>query len=318
MASEITEEITQEQKAAAVVVSMGADKASLIYKHLSEDDIEKLTLEVAKLRHLEADQTADILDEFYKSCMTQKVVTDGGMEYARSVLEKAFGETTAQQLLERVTKFLKVRPFEFIRKSDPKNLYTFLAHERPQTIALVLSYADADQAAGVIGNLPKDVAIQVVECIARLESVSPEAIKIVENQLRRRFENIMTTDYTAIGGIDYIADVMNNMDRSNEKMFVFEDILSLDNRSIQRFIRDCDVKDLVYALKGSDENVRQVVFANMSGRMAESIQSDLEITVNVLRKDVEEAQQRIVGVIRRLEAAGELIIVKGGKDEIIV
>ena len=148
----------------------------------------------------------------------------------------------------------------------------------------------------------------------------------------------MTTDYTAIGGIDYIADVMNNMDRSNEKfifdelakrdeeltetirkkMFVFEDILSLDNRSIQRFIRDCDVKDLVYALKGSDENVRQVIFANMSGRMAESIQSDLEITVNVLRKDVEEAQQRIVGVIRRLEAAGELIIVKGGKDEIIV
>ena len=277
--------------------------------------------------------------------MTQKVVTDGGMEYARSVLEKAFGESTAQQLLERVTKFLKVRPFEFIRKSDPKNLYTFLAHERPQTIALVLSYADADQAAGVISNLPKDVSIQVVECIARLESVSPEAIKIVENQLRRRFENIMTTDYTAIGGIDYIADVMNNMDRSNEKfifdelakrdeeltetirkkMFVFEDILSLDNRSIQRFVRDCDVKDLVYALKGSDENVRQVIFANMSGhhdgmsgRMAESIQSDLEITVNVLRKDVEEAQQRIVGVIRRLEAAGELIIVKGGKDEIIV
>ena len=321
MSSEMIEEITPEQKAAAVIVSMGADKASLIYKHLSEDDIEKLTLEVAKLKHLEADQTADILDEFYKSCMTQKVVTDGGMEYARSVLEKAFGESTAQQLLERVTKFLKVRPFEFIRKSDPKNLYTFLAHERPQTIALVLSYADADQAAGVISNLPKDVSIQVVE-----------------NQLRRRFENIMTTDYTAIGGIDYIADVMNNMDRSNEKfifdelakrdeeltetirkkMFVFEDILSLDNRSIQRFVRDCDVKDLVYALKGSDENVRQVIFANMSGRMAESIQSDLEITVNVLRKDVEEAQQRIVGVIRRLEAAGELIIVKGGKDEIIV
>jgi flagellar motor switch protein FliG len=338
MSSEMIEEISSEQKAAAVIVSMGADKASLIYKHLSEDDIEKLTLEVAKLKHLEADQTADILDEFYKSCMTQKVVTDGGMEYARSVLEKAFGESTAQQLLERVTKFLKVRPFEFIRKADPKNLYTFLAHERPQTIALVLSYADADQAAGVISNLPKDVSIQVVECIARLESVSPEAIKIVESQLRKRFENIMTTDYTAIGGIDYIADVMNNMDRSNEKfifdelskrdeeltetirkkMFVFEDILSLDNRSIQRFIRDCDVKDLVYALKGSDENVRQVIFANMSGRMAESIQSDLEITVNVLRKDVEEAQQRIVGVIRRLEAAGELIIVKGGKDEIIV
>lgn len=330
--------ITPEQKAAAVIVSLGADKASTIYKHLSEEDIEKLTIEVAKLRHLEADETAEILDEFYKTCLTQKVVTDGGMEYARTVLEKAFGESAAHQLLDRVTKVLKVRPFEFIRKADPKNLYTFLAHERPQMIALVLSYADADQAAGVISDLPKDIGLQVVECIARLESVSPEAVKIVESQMRKRFENVVTTDFTTIGGIDYIADVMNHMDRSNEKfifdelgkkdaeltdtirkkMFVFEDILTLDNRSIQRFIRDCDVKDLVYALKGSDENVRQLVFANMSGRMAESIQSDLEITVNVRRKDVEEAQQRIVGIIRNLEAAGELIIVKGGKDDEII
>ena len=330
--------ISPEQKAAAVIVSLGADKASTLYKHLGEEDIEKLTIEVAKLRHFEADETLGILDEFYKTCLTQKVVTDGGIEYARTVLEKAFGESTASQLLERVTKSLKLRPFEFIRKSSPKNLYSFLAHERPQIIALVLSYADAEQAAGVIGDLPQDIGLQVVECIARLDSVSPEAVKLVETQLRKRFENVVTADYTTIGGIDYIADVMNHMDRSNEKfifdelgkkdaeltetirkkMFVFEDILTLDNRSIQRFIRECDVKDLVYALKGSDENVRQLVFANMSGRMAESVQSDLEITVNVRRKDVEEAQQRIVGVIRRLEAAGELFIVKGGKDEIIV
>ena len=194
--------ISPEQKAAAVVVSLGADKASMIYKHLSEDDIEKLTIEVAKLRHFEADETMGILDEFYKTCLTQKVVTDGGMEYAKAVLEKAFGESTASQLLERVTKFLKVRPFEFIRKASPKNLYSFLAHERPQMIALVLSYADAEQAAGVISDLPQDIGLQVVECIARLESVSPEAIKIVETQMRKRFENILTTDYTTIGGID--------------------------------------------------------------------------------------------------------------------
>ncbi len=338
MASSAVEEMTPEQKAAAVIVSLGADKASKIYKHLSEEDIEKLTIEVAKLRHMKAEETLEVLDEFYKTCLTQKVVTDGGMEYARTVLEKAFGESTAQQLLERVTKYLKVRPFEFIRRSDVKNLYTFLSHERPQTIALVLSYADSDQAAGVISELPKEVGIQVVECIARLESASPDAIKVVENQLRKRFENILSTDYTVIGGIDYIADVMNHMDRSNEKfifdelgkkdaelaetirkkMFVFEDILTLDNRSIQRFIRDCEVKDLVYALKGSDDNVKQLIFSNMSSRMAESVQSDLEITVGVRLKDVEEAQQRIVGIIRRLEEAGELIIAKGGKDEIIV
>ena len=330
--------LTSEQKAAAVIVSLGADKASKIYKHLSESDIEKLTIEVAKLGHITPEQMEEVLDEFYKTCLTQKVVTDGGMEYARAVLEKAFGESTAQSLLEKLSKSLKVRPFEFVRKSNVKNLVSFLQHERPQTIALVLSYADSDQASTVISELPKEKRIKVVESIAKMEGASPEAIKIVEASLKKRFESVLTTeDYTKIGGIDYIADVMNHMDRANEKyifdelgkedeeladtirkkMFVFEDIVSMDNRSIQRFIRECDVKDIVYALKGSDENIKQLVFANVSSRMAESIQSDLEVTVNVRLRDVEEAQQRIVGVIRRLEEAGELIIVKSGKDEII-
>ncbi len=330
--------LTSEQKAAAVIVSLGADKASKIYKHLSESDIEKLTIEVAKLGHITPEQMEEVLDEFYKTCLTQKVVTDGGMEYARAVLEKAFGESTAQSLLEKLSKSLKVRPFEFVRKSNVKNLISFLQYERPQTIALVLSYADSDQASSVISELPKEKRIKVVESIAKMESASPDAIKIVEASLKKRFESILTTqDYTKIGGIDYIADVMNHMDRSNEKyifdelgkeneelaetirkkMFVFEDIVSMDNRSIQRFIRECDVKDIVYALKGSDDNIKDLVFANVSTRMAESIRSDLEVTVNVRLRDVEEAQQRIVGVIRRLEEAGELIIVKSGKDEII-
>lgn len=329
--------LTPEQKAAAVVVSLGADKASKIYKHLSESDIERLTIEVAKLGHISPDEMELVLDEFYKTCLTQKVVTDGGMEYARAVLEKAFGESTAQSLLDKLSKSLKIRPFEFIRKSNVKNLISFLQHERPQTIALVLSYADSDQASMVISELPKEKRIKVVEAIARMESASPEAIKVVEDSLKKRFDSILTTDVTTIGGIDYIADVMNHMDRSNEKyifdelgktdeelaetirkkMFVFEDIVSMDNRSIQRFIRECDVKDIVYALKGSDEKIKELVFSNVSSRMAESIQSDLEITVNVRLRDVEEAQQRIVGVIRRLEEAGELIIVKSGKDEII-
>ena len=323
--------LAPEQKAAAVIVSLGADKASKIYKHLSESDIERLTIEVAKLGHISPDEMELVLDEFYKTCLTQKVVTDGGMEYARAVLEKAFGESTAQSLLDKLSKSLKIRPFEFIRKSNAKNLISFLQHERPQTIALVLAYADSDQASAVIGELPKEKRIKVVEAIARMESASPEAIKVVEDSLRKRFEGMVTTDVTTVGGIDYIADVMNHMDRANEKyifdeelaetirkkMFVFEDIVSMDNRSIQRFIRECDVKDIVYALKGSDENIKELVFSNVSSRMAESIRSDLEITVNVRLRDVEEAQQRIVGVIRRLEEAGELIIVKSGKDEII-
>ena len=338
MAAESSKKLTSEQKAAAVIVALGADKASKVYKYLGEDEVEKLTVEVAKLGHLDADQSDDALDDFYKTCLTQKVVTDGGLEYARSVLEKAYGEATANELLSKVTKYLKNRSFEFIRKTDSKNLYSMLQHERPQTIALILSYTDSEQAAQVIAELPEDKKIPVVECIARMESASPEAIKLVESQLRHKFDNILTTDYTVIGGVDYIADVMNHMDRSNEKaifdemgkddpeladtirkkMFVFEDILTMDERSIQRFIRDCDMKDIVYALKNATEEMSDLFYRNMSSRMAETIQSDLEITVNVRLRDIEEAQQHIVNTIRRLEEAGELIINKGGKDDIVV
>ena len=338
MAAESTKKLTSEQKAAAVIVALGADKASKVYKYLGEEEVEKLTVEVAKLGHLDADQSDAALDDFYKTCLTQKVVTDGGLEYARSVLEKAYSEATANDLLSKVTKYLKNRSFEFIRKTDSKNLYSMLQHERPQTIALILSYTDSEQAAQVIAELPEDKKIPVVECIARMESASPEAIKLVESQLRHKFDNILTTDYTVIGGVDYIADVMNHMDRSNEKaifdemgkddpeladtirkkMFVFEDILTMDERSIQRFIRDCDMKDIVYALKNATEEMSDLFYRNMSSRMAETIQSDLEITVNVRLRDIEEAQQHIVNTIRRLEEAGELIINKGGKDDIVV
>jgi len=313
--------LTPEQKAATVVVSLGVDKASKVYKYLSEDEIEKLTLEVAKLGHVEAEQTEAILDEFYKTCLTQKVVTDGGLEYARTVLEKAFGESTANSLLQKVTQSLKSRSFGFIRKSDVKNLLSVLQHERAQIIALVLSYTNEEMAAQIISELAPEKRMQVVESIARMESASPEGIKIVEEEIKKRFSGILTTDYTSVGGVDYIANVMNHIDRSNEKlifdelgrkdaeladtirkkMFVFEDIITMDNRSIQRFIRECDMRDMVYALKNANEQITTVIFSNMSTRMKESIQSDMEVTVNVRLKDVEEAQQRIVGIIRRLE-----------------
>ncbi|MCI8561238.1 MAG: flagellar motor switch protein FliG [Dorea sp.] len=338
MSIDVNGTLMPEQKAATVVVALGTDKASKLFKYLSNEDAEKLALEVAKLGHLEAEVTEQVLDEFYKTCLTQKVVTDGGLEYARAVLEKAYGENAATELLQKVSKYLKNRSFDFIEKADVKNLFSILQHERAQTIALVLSYVESDKAAAVIAELPEEKRIQVVKSIAMMDSASPEAIKIVEQQLRSRFDNILTTDFTSIGGIDYIADVMNHMDRSNEKfifdemgkddpelteeirkkMFVFEDILTMDNRSIQRFIRDCDMKDVVYSLKGAGEEILAAFYSNMSSRMAEQVRSDLEVTVNVKLRDVEEAQSRIVGVIRKLEEEGELVINKGGKDEIIV
>ena len=330
--------IGQEQKAAAVVVALGTEKASKLYKYLSAEEVEALTLEVAKLGHLQAEDTENILDDFYKNCLTQKVVTDGGVEYARAVLEKAYGEDMADELLRKMSRFLKNRTFDFLSKVDTKNLFNILQNERAQTIAIVLSHMESDKAADLLAELPDKKRIQVVRNIAKMDGASPEAIKIVEAQIRNRLDNILTSDNVRIGGIDYVADVMNHMDRSNEKfifdeigkrdaelaedirkrMFVFEDILGMDNRSIQRFIRDCDTRDLVYALKGANEEIRTCFFSNMSQRMEESVRSDLEITNNVRLRDVEEAQSRIVGIIRRLDEAGEIVIGKGGKDEIVV
>ena len=331
------QELTNAQKAAAVIVSLGTDKASQLYQYMEPEDLETLTLEVARLGMLDATTTEEILTEFYQSCMTNKAVTEGGLEYARAVLEKAFGSQTALMLLEKVTKTLKNREFAFLNKADIKSLFSALQNERPQTIALVLSYVDPDKAAGVVEQLEPERQIKVVEAIATMESASPAAIKIVEAEMERKFSSIITSNNVKVGGIDYVAGIMNNLDRSSEKsifdglternaeladeirkrMFVFEDIITMDDRSIQRFVRDCDPRDLVLALKAANSEVSNKLFSNMSSRMAESIRDDLEITTNVRMKDVEDAQQRIVGIIRDLEERNEIVILKGGKDDII-
>lgn len=324
------------QKAAIVVVSLGADRASQIYKYLNEQDIEDLTFEVARMGKTTNSQVESALDEFYKLCLTHKMMTDGGLDYARDVLEKAFGETTARSLLEKVSKTLQSRPFNFFMKGDPKALLSLLQHERAQVIALIMAYMDPEQAAKVLEQLPDTKRIATVECMANMDRVSPEAIAIVEEEMKRKFATIITSeDNMNLGGVDFVADVMNHVDRSNErrifdeldktnpdlsqsirdKMFVFENILDMDDRSVQRFVRDCDSKDIVYALKNASDEMKQIFFSNMSKRMAETVQGDLDITTNVRLKDVEEAQQRIVNIIRQLEDAGEVIINKGGDEE---
>jgi flagellar motor switch protein FliG len=330
--------LTGKQKAAAIIISLGADTASKVYKYLREDEIEQLTFEISRLQHISPQTMEGTLKDFYDLCLTQKVITEGGLEYAKIVLEKAFGSQTAASLLERVTKTMRSKSFDFIRKADYKNLLAIIQNEHPQTIALILSYARADQASAVIAELPKEKRIDVVERIAKMDRTSPEIVKHVEEELIKKFQSIVSVDYTEIGGINYVADIMNNMDRGNEKyifdelnkkdaklsdeirkrMFIFEDIVTLDPMSIQRFLREVDSRDLVLSIKGSNKEVADVLFANMSSKMAETIRSELEYTRNVRLRDVEEAQQRIVSVIRRLEEEGELVISKSGKDDIIV
>lgn len=320
-----------------VLSSIGTANASEVYKHFSEEEIEKLTLEVAKMDYWPVNVVSEVLNDFYELCLTQKVISEGGVEYAREILEKAFGPDQANQLFDRITKQLKSKAFAFVRKADYKNLLAMVQNEHPQTIALVLSYARSDQASAILSELPKDVRIEVVERIAKMDSASPEVVKSVEQTLERKFASLITTESMEVGGINYIADVMNNVDRSTEKfifdelsmrdpkladeirqkMFVFEDIVNLDSTSIQAFLNEVDSKDLAIAIKGTTSEVAEAIYANMSTRKRESTQTDVEYLHNVRMRDVEEAQQRIVSVIRRLEEEGVLTISKSGQDEII-
>ena len=331
------EEMSALQKAAIVITAIGRDNAANVYKRLADEEVEKLTFEVSSLPYIEIEKVDEVLNEFYELCLTQKVITEGGIDYARDVLEKAYGPEMAQRLMDKVAKSMQTKAFEFVKRSDYKNLLAIIQNEHPQTIALVLSYVNSDQASHVLQELPKEKRVEVVERIAKMESASPETVKAIEATLERKFSAVVSMDLAEVGGINYVADVLNKVDRGTEKyifdelsardpslveeikkkMFVFEDILSLDSMSIQRFIRDVETKDLAVAIKGSNAEVAATLYANMPQRMQESIQQEIEYLHNVRMRDVDEAQQRIVGIIRHLEEEGELVIGKSGEDEII-
>jgi flagellar motor switch protein FliG len=325
------------QKAALVISSIGIENAAMVFKNFTDEEIEQITLEVAKMDYWPQQVVEDTLNDFYEMCLTQKVIAEGGVEYAREVLEKAFGQQQANAMFEKITKQLKTKAFAFVRKADYKNLLAIVQNEHPQTIALILSYARSDQSSAILGELPKETRIEVVERIAKMDSASPDVVRAIEATLERKFASLVTTESTEIGGVNYVAEVLNSVDRATEKqifdelnlrdpklaedirkrMFVFEDITSLDAMSIQKFLTEVDPKDLAVAIKGSTPEVAEVIYANMSQRNRESTQTDVEYLHNVRMRDVEEAQQRIVGVIRRLEDEGELTVSKGNGDEVI-
>ncbi len=331
-------ELSGRQKAAMLLITLGPEKSAQIFKHLKEDEIEQLTLEIANIRTVTPEEKEMVLEEFYQICLAQEYIAEGGIEYAREILEKALGTQKALEVINKLTVSLQVRPFEFIRKTDPSQLLNFIHTEHPQTIALILAYLKPQQAATVLSALPQDKQADVAKRIATMDRTSPEIIKEVERVLEKKLSSLVTEDFTAAGGIQSIVDILNNVDRGTEKhimetleiedmelaeeirkrMFVFEDILTLDNRSIQRFLREVDSSQLAIALKGATEDVKNAIFSNMSKRMAEIIKEDIEFMGPVRLRDVEEAQQKIVNIIRRLEDSGEIVISRGGGDEIIV
>ena len=336
--SKMAQGLSGRQKAAILLITLGPEVSAQIFKHLREDEIEQLTLEIANVRKVDSTDRDNILQEFHQICMAQEYISQGGIAYAKEILDKALGEDKAREVLTRLTATLQVRPFDFARKADPAQILNFIQNENTQTIALVLSYLQADQAAVILSSLPQEKQADVAKRIALMDSTSPDVITQIEHILEQKLSSTVTQDYTNAGGIDSIVQILNGVDRGTERtildaleiqdpelaedikkrMFVFEDIVSIDNRSIQRIIRDVENSDLQLALKVSSEEVREAVFRNMSKRMAETFQEEMEFMGPVRLRDVEEAQTRIVAIIRRLEESGEIIIARGGGDDIIV
>lgn len=334
----MSEKYTGIQKAAILLITLGPEKASVIFQHLKEEEIEELTLEIANTRSVSPQDKEEVLEEFYQVCLAQQYIAEGGIGYAKELLEKALGDEKAQGVIAKLTASLQVRPFEFVRKTEPSQLLNFIQDEHPQTIAMILSYLSSAQAAMVLGALPPEKQADVARRIAQMDRTSPDVIKEVERVLERKLASLVNQDYTIVGGVDAIVEILNAVDRGTEKhivetlevedpeladeirkkMFVFEDILSLDDRAIQRVLRDIDNNDIAVALKNANEEVQNVIFRNLSKRLAAMIKEDMDFMGPVRLKDVEDAQQKIVNNIRKLEDAGEIVIARGGGDEIVV
>ncbi|MBR6326680.1 MAG: flagellar motor switch protein FliG [Lachnospiraceae bacterium] len=331
-------EINGVQKAAILLIVLGPERSAGIFKHLKEEEIETLTLEIANTRSVTPQVKEQVINEFYEVCLAQQYIAEGGINYARELLEKSLGNEKAMDVISRLTASLQVKPFEFVRKTDASQLINFIQDEHPQTIALILSYLAPGQAAQIISALPPDRQADVARRIAVMDRTSPDVIKEVERVLESKLASLVNQDYTIIGGVDSVVEILNSVDRGTEKhimesleieepeladeirkkMFVFEDVLLLDDRAIQRVLREVDNSDLGIALKAANEQVQNAIFSNLSKRLAVMIKEDMDFMGPVRMKDVEEAQQKIVNIIRRLEDAGEIVISRGGGDEIIV
>ena len=332
------EKLSGLSKIAILLIALGPDISSKVLKQFKDEHIEQITTEIANTAIIDADMRKLVIDEFIVLCQAQSYLASGGIKYAKEILERTLGTQKAAEMFKKLTEASRIKPFNMLRKTDPKQLVNFINTEHPQTIALILSYLQSDQAAVVLSALPEEMQSDVTRRIATMERTSPEILSEVEGVLEKKLSSIVNQDFTVAGGIDTLVDILNRVDRGTEKsileelerddqdlveeirkrMFVFEDIITLDDQSIRRVMREIDFKDLAYALKGSSDDVSGRILKNLSKRAGEMLQEDIELLGPVRLREVEEAQQRIVQVIRRLDEAGEIIISRGGEDAIVV
>jgi len=327
------------KKAAIVMVALGTKASSEIFKNLDEHEVEMLTTEIARLDNISSAIREAVLEEFHNLAMAHQFIAQGGLDYAKEILEQALGPRKAKEIMEKVQQSIRTTGFNLLENVDPKQLVNFIQKEHPQTIALLLAHMEPVHAAPIISALPQELQVDVATRIATMESISPETLDQVEEVLVDQIKALFGGDVSEIGGVKAVAEMLNSVDRGAEKnilgnlerenpelateiknlMFVFEDVMLLDDRSMQRVLKEIDTKELAMALKGASEELQEKFFRNMSSRASEMIKEDMEYMGPIRLKDVEEVQQRIVDVIRRLEEDGEIIISgRGGEEDIVV
>jgi flagellar motor switch protein FliG len=336
-ANPVRKNLNGRQKAAQFLIALGPEFSAKIFKTLKEDELEQITLEIANVRKVPNERVTEIMKEFYEMCLATQYISQGGIDYAREVLEKALGPDRAFDIIGRISASLQVRPFDFVRKTEPSQLLNFIQGEHPQTIALILAYLESEKSSVILSALPPDRQAEVARRIALMDNTSPEVIKEVEKVLERKLSSVIPQEVTSAGGVKLVVEILNRVDRGTEKtileslevqdpelaeeikklMFVFEDLVTLDDRSIQRVLREVESHDLALGLKGASDEVANKLFNNMSKRASEMLKEDIEFMGPVRLRDVEEAQQRIVNIVRKLEETGEIVIARGGGDEII-
>jgi flagellar motor switch protein FliG len=327
------------QKAAVLLVAMGEERAGEIFKHLGETEVEALSLEIAKSRKVPAEVCRDVVGEAVETVMAEEFIAEGGVDYARSVLERSLGATRADEIIGRLAATIERRPFEFLRRTPSEQIHVFLRNESPQTIALVVANLHTTLAAEVLAQLDPDEQAEVARRVAKMAETRPEVVEQVESVMRQKLSNVIAQEYAAAGGVQSLADILNHSDRTTERnvldelarseaelaeevrllLFTFEDVVKLDDRAIQLVLKEVDQKDLAIALRGVSEDVRDRIFSNMSERGAELLKEEIDFQPPQRRRVIEEAQGRIVAVVRRLEEAGAVVISRGsgGDDELM-
>jgi len=333
------EELTSAQKAAIVLIAVGSEVSSTVLKDLADSELEKITVEIANLRDVPPEIEEQVISECHDIYMARKYISQGGVDYARLILEKAVGKTKTVDLLKKLENSLTTTGFDLLTGIDSKQLAQYFQGEHPQTIALILTQLNPSQASSILTELPAELQSEVAYRVATMEKISPEILRQIEMTVDAHFGSSASRDLSVSGGTKTIADILNLVETSAEKnilsaleaedaeltaeiknmMFVFEDIVLLDDRGIQRILREVETKDLSIALKASNDEVKHKIFANVSERVSVMIKEEMEYMGPMRLSDVESAQQRIVEVIRRLEEQGQIVVSgRGGKEDIVV